>query len=96
MVTQSHKIIYFTKVSPKSSPSMPSIFPKRSREKKKTTKKPLHISFTEEKQKQTDLFHALAYEFQQRAKKREVRAEVGRKSNKDEEISEQLLGNQRQ
>lgn len=39
MVTQSHKIIYFTKVSPKSSPSMPSIFPKRSREKKKNHQK---------------------------------------------------------
>lgn len=54
-VTRSHKIIYFTKVSPKSSPSKPSIFPKKSREKNKPKEKPpLPISFTEEKEKQTE------------------------------------------
>lgn len=55
---------------------MPSIFPKRSRKRNLTT---LHISFTEEKEKQTDLFHALGHELQQRAKEKRSKGRSGQK-----------------
>lgn len=68
MVTQSHRIICFTKVAPNSPSSKPSTLPGRSKQNNNQT----HISSTEEEEKEMDLFPTFAPDSQQQQKKKSI------------------------